>query len=60
MKSAIILASICCLFVLGGCADTSLMTDEEYVKSRGPAPAPPDFSTVLPAPSSTYNATGGY
>ncbi len=61
MKFVIILASICCLFVFGGCADNSLMTDEEYVKSKGAAPYSPDFSSVLPNPGSTYNnATPGY
>jgi hypothetical protein len=55
MKIAIILASICCVVLLGGCADQSLMTDEEYVKSKGPAPHSPDFSGVLPQTSSTHN-----
>jgi outer membrane lipoprotein SlyB len=60
MKSAIILASICAALLLGGCADQSLMTDEEYTNSRGPAPHAPDFSNVLPQRSSTYNPSGGY
>jgi hypothetical protein len=55
MKFAIILAAIGCVLLLGGCADQSLMTDEEYAKSKGPAPHSPDFSSVLPQTSSTYN-----
>ncbi len=46
MKFAIILASICCAIFLGGCADNSLMTDEEYTARRGPAPHAPDYSQM--------------
>jgi hypothetical protein len=42
MKLTIILASICAALLLGGCADQTLMTDEEYRNSRGPAPFSPD------------------
>jgi hypothetical protein len=59
MKFAIILASIGCALVLGGCADQSLMTDEEYRNAKGPAPFSPDFSGVLPDPS-TGRPAGGY
>ena len=59
MKFALILASIACALLLGGCADTSLMTDEEYANSKPPAPHSPDFSSVLPQRSSTLNQ-GGY
>lgn len=55
MKIASLLALLCVALVVGGCADNSLMTDEEYVNSRGPAPHAPDFSGVLPTQSSTYN-----
>ncbi|MEY2502734.1 MAG: hypothetical protein QOI07_3068 [Verrucomicrobiota bacterium] len=55
MKVALIVTAIACAVLLGGCADQSLMTDEEYVKSKGPAPHSPDFSNVLPTTSSTYN-----
>ena len=53
------------LFVLSGalfltsCADQSLMTDEEYQKNKGPAPFSPDFSSVLPDPT-TGRPAGGY
>jgi hypothetical protein len=57
--AAIIFASICCALVLGGCADQSLMTDEEYRAVKGPAPFSPDFSSVLPDPS-TGRPAGGY
>jgi outer membrane lipoprotein SlyB len=55
MKLAFVLASICCALLLGGCADQSLMTDEEYAASKGPAPHSPDYSSVLPRKSSTMN-----
>jgi hypothetical protein len=55
MKLAMILVSFGCAVLLGGCADQSLMTDEEYVKNKGPAAYSPDYSSVLPKPSSTYN-----
>lgn len=56
MKSALTLALVCASLLFGGCAgDTSLLTDEEYRASKGPAPHAPDFSSVLPTTSSTYN-----
>ncbi|MFZ1218921.1 MAG: hypothetical protein WAO00_06475 [Chthoniobacterales bacterium] len=51
MKLALILASICCTLLFGGCADNTLMTDEEYAASHGPAPHQPDPSYHLPQPS---------
>jgi len=44
MKFALIFATLACAFLLNSCADQSLMTDEEYQKSKGPAPYSPDFS----------------
>ena len=58
MKFAFIFAAICSALLLGGCSDNSLMTDEEYANSRGPAAHSPDFSSVLPQRSSTYNPSG--
>ena len=59
MKFAIILVSICGALFLGGCADQSLMTDEEYRQNKGPAPFSPDYSSVLPNPN-TGRPAGGY
>jgi hypothetical protein len=59
MKFAIILASICCALLLGGCSDRSLISDEEYRQMKGPAPFSPDFSGVLPDPA-TGRPAGGY
>jgi outer membrane lipoprotein SlyB len=59
MKSTLVLFAISLALFLGGCADQSLMTDEEYRNSRGPAPHSPDYSAVIPQKPSTYNA-GGY
>jgi hypothetical protein len=56
MKVALILTAIAWALLLGGCADQSLMTDEDYYKNKGPAPHSPDFSNVLPNSSSTYPA----
>ena len=57
MKFALILASICGALLFGGCADQSLMTDEEYANSRRPAPNPPDPTYHLPQ---TSQRPGGY
>ncbi|HEV2804515.1 MAG TPA: hypothetical protein VGW57_06235 [Chthoniobacterales bacterium] len=54
MKVALILTAIAWALLLGGCADQSLMTDEDYVKNKGPAPYSPDFTNVLPNRSSSY------
>jgi hypothetical protein len=59
MKIALLFASLACAFLLSSCADQSLMTDEEYRNSKGPAPFSPDFSGVLPDPS-TGRPAGGY
>jgi hypothetical protein len=59
MKFVLILAAICGAFLLGGCSDRSLMTDEEYRQMKGPAPFSPDFSSVLPDPT-TGRPAGGY
>jgi len=59
MKLAILFLSICGALLLGGCADRSLMTDEEYANSRKPAPNSPD--PVQYIPNTTPNpATGRY
>jgi hypothetical protein len=58
MKVAFTLALICGSLLFGGCADTSLMTDEEYRNSKGPAAHAPDFSGVLPQSSGTYRPPG--
>jgi hypothetical protein len=59
MRIAIIAASIACVFLLNGCADQSLISDEDYHKMKGPAPFSPDFTSVLPDPS-TGRPAGGY
>jgi hypothetical protein len=40
------------VILLSGCAEQPLMTDEEYKANKGPAPYSPDYSSVLPRPSS--------
>jgi hypothetical protein len=56
MKSILILAVACAALLFGGCADQSLMTDEEYANSRGPAPYSPDPVNYLP---NNDNTRGG-
>ena len=56
MKIALIFASLVCAFLLSSCADQSLMTDEEYRNTKGPAPFSPDYSGVLPDPASNRAA----
>jgi hypothetical protein len=59
MKFAIIVASISCGLLLGSCSDQSLMTDEEYRQMKGPAAFSPDYTSVLPDPT-TGRPAGGY
>ena len=58
MKLALFLAAIFCALLLGGCADQSLLTDEEYAK-RPPAPFSPDPMQHVPDPGQ-YDRPGGY
>jgi hypothetical protein len=48
MKLLLTLAFVCGALLFGGCADNSLMTDEDYYNARGPAANSPDFSRNLP------------
>jgi hypothetical protein len=59
MKFVLILISISSALLLGGCADQSLVTDEEYRAAKGPAPHSPDYTSVLPDPA-TGRRAGGY
>ena len=54
MKLALMFAVLACAFLFNGCTDTSLMTDEEYRNSKGPAPFSPDYSGVINNPSNPY------
>jgi hypothetical protein len=52
MKLAIVFLSICCAtLLLGGCADRSLMSDEEYEANKRPAPNSPDPMGYIPQTS---------
>jgi hypothetical protein len=48
MKLILTLALACAALLWGGCADQSLLTDEEYANSRRPAPNSPDPTAFLP------------
>lgn len=54
MKIVLTFAALACVFLLNSCQDTSLMTDEEYKNSKGPAPFAPDYSGVTANPSALY------
>jgi PBP1b-binding outer membrane lipoprotein LpoB len=59
MKSGLLVAAICGAFFLVSCSDQTLVTDEEYYKYKKPAAYSPDFTSVLPDPS-TGRPAGGY
>ena len=48
MKLLLTFVFVCGALLFGGCADNSLMTDEDYYNVRGPAANSPDFSRNLP------------
>ena len=48
MKVLFTLAFVSCAMFLAGCADNSLMTDEEYNRVRGPAAYSPDPTGHMP------------
>lgn len=50
MKLLLILVFVCGALLFGGCADNSLTTDEEYNRTRGPAPHSPDAARYIPQP----------
>ena len=60
MKIALIFATLFGALLLSSCADQSLMTDEDYVKTKGPAPFSPDYTSVLPDPDAAARQRAGY
>lgn len=53
MKILFVLCVSVFALLLGGCAEQPLLSDEEYNAVHGPAPHSPDFSGVIPQPTST-------
>lgn len=53
MKILFVLSVSVLALLLGGCAEPPLLSDEEYNAVHGPAPHSPDFSNVIPQPTST-------
>ena len=51
MKIFILLAASVVALALGGCADQSLVSDEDYKAMKGPAPFSPDPMQHIPQPS---------
>lgn len=58
MKLILTLALACAALLWGGCADQSLLTDEEYANSRRPAPNSPDPIGYIP--NNNNRMTGRY
>jgi len=58
MKLTILFLSICCALSLGGCADRSLMTDEEIDANKKPAPHSPDPMGYIPQDPSANRPPG--
>jgi len=51
MKIFILLAAFVVALVFGGCADQSLVSDEDYKAMKGPAPFSPDPMQHIPVQS---------
>jgi outer membrane lipoprotein SlyB len=51
MKIFLVLVASVAALALGGCADQSLISDEEYKAVKGPAPNSPDPMGHIPQPS---------
>jgi hypothetical protein len=51
MKIFLLLAVSIAALTLGGCADQSLISDEEYKAVKGPAPNSPDPMAHIPQTS---------
>jgi len=60
MKFPMILILIVTAGLLAGCADQSLLTDEEYKQMRGPAPFSPDPMANIPESAGTASRPPGY
>ena len=58
MKIFILLAASVVTLVFGGCADQSLVSDEDYKAMKGPAPFSPDPMQHIPVQSD--RPAGGY
>jgi len=46
MKIIFVFAALCCAFLFTSCADTALLTDEEYKETHGPAPNSPNAAAA--------------
>jgi hypothetical protein len=57
MKIFLLLVVSVAALALGGCADQSLVSDEEYRAVKGPAPNSPDPMNVIPQ---TSNRPAGF
>jgi hypothetical protein len=51
MKIFLVLVASIAALALGGCADQSLISDEEYKAAKGPAPNSPDPMANIPQQS---------
>ena len=60
MKMILTLVFVCAALLAGGCGDQSLLTDEEYRASRGPAPYPSDPTRHMPQTPSQRSSVNRY
>jgi hypothetical protein len=59
MKMILTLAFVCGALLVGGCADQSLASDEEYEAMKGPAPYSSDPARHRPQTPVQRNVMGG-
>ena len=58
MKMILTLALACSALLIGGCADQSLVSDEEYEKMKGPAPYASDPTRHMPQSAAQRSVMG--
>jgi hypothetical protein len=58
MKMILTLAFVCGALLLGGCADQSLVSDEEYHAMKGPAPFASDPTHHIPQSAAQRSVMG--
>lgn len=60
MKIFLLLIASVFALALGGCAEQSLLTDEEYRAVKGPAPNSPDPMGYVPQSQATSSRPPGF
>jgi hypothetical protein len=60
MKFPLILILMVAAMLLASCADQSLLSDEDYARTKGPAPFSPDPMANIPETATTSNRPAGF